>query len=116
MKPAPPSMRCVLGMTADALAFSRVYSAVGFGGNTPLLIQSINNIVGLIGEALCILFIDKTGRRMPLIWGNILSGSTFAVATALAKQFADGGGSYSQGIAFVAMVSDTRRDRLLVGR
>jgi hypothetical protein len=45
------------------------------------LINSINNVNGLIGEVVCVLFLDKVGRRFPLIWGNIAAGTFFAVAT-----------------------------------
>lgn len=80
-----------------------MYSAVGFTGNTPLLIQSINNINGLVGEALCIVFLDRVGRRPPLILGNIISSVCFAVCTGLAKQFATGAtSSRGLGICFVA--------------
>ncbi|OCF40858.1 glucose transporter [Kwoniella heveanensis CBS 569] len=92
------------GVSAIQYYSPRVYSAVGFKGNTPLLIQSINNINGLAGELLCILFLDKVGRRIPLIGGNIISGICFAVCTGLAKQFATGTtSSRGLGILFVAM-------------
>ncbi|WVF69435.1 hypothetical protein IAT40_004212 [Kwoniella sp. CBS 6097] len=92
------------GVSAIQYYSPRVYSAVGFEGNTPLLIQSINNINGLAGELLCILFLDKIGRRIPLIGGNIISGICFAVCTGLAKQFATGATkSRGLGILFVAM-------------
>lgn len=85
------------------LTRSTVYTSVGFAKNA-LLINSINNVVGLIGEGLCIAFLDLFGRRPPLIWGNVLSGTTFAVATAMVKQFDSGRGTKGQGIAFVAMI------------
>jgi hypothetical protein len=82
---------------------SRVYESVGFGTTTTLLIQvslhlplypetpnvstdswqSINNVVALIGEAACVLFVDHTGRRPPLIIGNIVGGATFFVAASV---------------------------------
>ena len=65
------------GMSTDG---STVYTSVGFAKDA-LLINSINSVNGLIGQVLCVLFLDKFGRRPPLIWGNILSGTTFAIAT-----------------------------------
>lgn len=58
-----------------------VYASVGFSTNTSLLINSINSVNALIAQFCCILFVDKVGRRFPLIFGNILSGTCFAVAT-----------------------------------
>ena len=46
-----------------------------------LLINSINNVIGLLGEATSIALLDRVGRRPPPIYGNIVSGLTFAVAT-----------------------------------
>jgi hypothetical protein len=37
----------------------------------------------LIGEALCVLFIDRLGRRGPLIVGNVISGLSFVVGSIL---------------------------------
>jgi hypothetical protein len=34
----------------------------------------------LFGEIACILFLDKFGRRKPLIGANLMAGSTFVVA------------------------------------
>ncbi|WVQ97251.1 hypothetical protein IAU59_004362 [Kwoniella sp. CBS 9459] len=92
------------GVSAIQYYAASVYKSVGFSSNTALLINSINNINALFGELLCILFVDKIGRRFPLIWGNILAGSCFAVATALAKQFYVGSGTRGMGIGFVAVL------------
>ncbi|OCF45339.1 glucose transporter [Kwoniella heveanensis CBS 569] len=92
------------GVSAIQYYAASVYKSVGFSSNTALLINSINNINALFGELLCILFVDKIGRRFPLIWGNVLAGSCFAVATALAKQFYVGTGSRGMGIGFVAVL------------
>ncbi|KAK8850309.1 hypothetical protein IAR55_004226 [Kwoniella newhampshirensis] len=92
------------GVSAIQYYAPTVYASVGFSNHTSLLINSINNVNGLLGEVACILFVDKLGRRFPLIWGNILAGSCFAVATALAKNFATGGGNRGQGIGFVAVL------------
>lgn len=62
------------------LTNSDVFTAVGFA-DSALLINSINSVIGLIGQALCVMFLDRTGRRPPLILGNLLACLTFAVAT-----------------------------------
>nr|XP_018267441.1 glucose transporter [Kwoniella dejecticola CBS 10117]OBR89599.1 glucose transporter [Kwoniella dejecticola CBS 10117] len=92
------------GVSAIQYYAATVYKSVGFSQNTALLINSLNNINALFGELACILLVDRVGRRFPLIAGNMLAGTCFAVATALAKQFATGGGSRGQGIGFVAVL------------
>jgi hypothetical protein len=68
------------GVSAIQYYSPRVFAAVGFSSNTTFLIASINNVVGLLGEALCIAFLDKTGRRVPMVGGNALAGTCFAIA------------------------------------
>ncbi|WWC66114.1 uncharacterized protein I206_100014 [Kwoniella pini CBS 10737] len=92
------------GVSAIQYYAATVYKSVGFSQNTALLINSLNNINALFGELACILLVDRVGRRFPLIAGNMLAGSCFAVATALAKQFATGSGSRGEGIGFVAVL------------
>lgn len=91
-----------------------MYTSVGFTKDA-LLINSINNVIGILGQVCCVLFLDRVGRRAPLIWGNVIAGTCFAICTyvacrsllmtsALAKQFYFDDGNKSQGIAFVAFI------------
>nr|XP_018263395.1 glucose transporter [Kwoniella dejecticola CBS 10117]OBR85553.1 glucose transporter [Kwoniella dejecticola CBS 10117] len=92
------------GVSAIQYYAPSVYKSVGFSAHTSLLINSLNNVNGLLGEVACVLLIDKVGRRFPLIAGNTLSGICFAIATGLARKFATGGGSRGEGIGFVAVL------------
>lgn len=56
---------------------------MGFTSTRILLFQSINSVIALIGEACCVLWVDQTGRRKPLIIGNIMSGLSFVVGSIL---------------------------------
>jgi hypothetical protein len=47
---------------------------MGFTSTRILLFQSINSVIALLGEAACVMWIDATGRRRPMIIGNIASG------------------------------------------
>ncbi|KAL4257067.1 major facilitator superfamily protein [Pleurotus pulmonarius] len=58
-------------------------TTMGFSSTRILLFQSINSIIALIGEACCVLWIDHTGRRRPLVIGNIASGLSFVVGSIL---------------------------------
>lgn len=60
---------------------------MGFNSTRILLFQSINSIIALIGEACCVFWIDATGRRRPLIIGNIASGLSFVVGAILMARY-----------------------------
>lgn len=69
------------GVSALQYYSPTIFAAIGFGVSTTLMLQSINTVLGLLGEFACVMFIDKTGRRWPMIIGNIICGMTFLVAT-----------------------------------
>lgn len=56
---------------------------MGFTSTRILLFQSINSVIALIGEACCVMWIDHTGRRTPMIVGNVASGLSFVVGAIL---------------------------------
>ncbi|KAK6908079.1 hypothetical protein I203_102080 [Kwoniella mangroviensis CBS 8507] len=80
-----------------------IYTSVGYKGSQTLLIQAINNLFGLLAEVACILFLDKTGRRGPLIWCNVIGGICFAAATPLVRKFTFGTGTKADGLGFLAV-------------
>ncbi|KAL8278244.1 hypothetical protein RQP46_009417 [Phenoliferia psychrophenolica] len=65
------------------LQFSVQMTALGFTSVQTLRFQSYNSVIALFGEAMTILFVDRLGRRWPLIIGNIMSGITFACGAAI---------------------------------
>lgn len=82
-----------------------IFASMGFSANKTLLLQSFNSIVALAGELACVLFIDKLGRRGPLIGANMIAGLSFLIATILQARFPNTGPNFSSSaaIAFVAM-------------
>ncbi|OCH86847.1 general substrate transporter [Obba rivulosa] len=80
----------------------RIFASLGIGTSTTLGLQAGNSCIALIGEALCVWYVDRLGRRGPFIWGNALSACTFAVGTALIACF-PAGENPSASRAFVAM-------------
>lgn len=64
-----------------------IYGQIGIKPQESLKYQAINSIIALIAQGLCMAFIDKFGRRWPLIWGNLGNCVTFIIATALLAQF-----------------------------
>ena len=61
----------------------RIFDSIGIDTSTTLALQSGNSVIALIGEACCVIWVDRTGRRLPLIVGNIASGLSFVVGTIL---------------------------------
>ena len=68
------------GVSAIQYYADTVYRSVGFAEDA-LLINSINSVMGILGQVACVLFLDKVGRRIPLVGGNIMSGCMFIGAT-----------------------------------
>ncbi|KAH8103062.1 general substrate transporter [Cristinia sonorae] len=81
----------------------QIFASIGIDTSTTLGLQSGNSVIALIGEALCIWFIDRLGRRGPLIWANAISGLTFVIGTIIIKLFPAGSENHNASRAFVAM-------------
>lgn len=76
-----------------------IYAQVGISGQDTLKYQAINNILALIAQASCVLFIDRVGRRWALIGGNLVNSLMFMIATILIATF--GTTSSSAGWGFI---------------
>ncbi|KAH9855390.1 general substrate transporter [Lenzites betulinus] len=81
----------------------RIFESIGIDTSTTLGLQSGNSVIALIGEGLCIWYIDRLGRRKPFIWGNALSGLTFVIGTIIIAVFPAEKNNQSASRAFVAM-------------
>ncbi|OJJ49640.1 hypothetical protein ASPZODRAFT_58581 [Penicilliopsis zonata CBS 506.65] len=64
-----------------------IFEKIGISGAATLRYQAINSIIALIAQALCMLFIDRFGRRWPMIWGNLGNMVTFIISTILLAKF-----------------------------
>lgn len=65
----------------------QIYGQIGIKGDETLRYQAINSVIALVAQFLCILFIDRLGRRRTLITGNLGNMVTFIVACALLARF-----------------------------
>ncbi|RSH80604.1 uncharacterized protein EHS24_009186 [Apiotrichum porosum] len=81
----------------------RVYAAVGYSTETTLLLGSLSGVLGILSQLSCVLFIDKTGRRWPLIIGNSLSGFLYIFLMWISYKFNKDEGSETMARAFVAV-------------
>lgn len=71
------------GVSAIQYYSTTIFTTMGFTTARVLLFQSINSIIALIGEACCVFWVDRTGRRKPLIIGNVASGLSFVAGAVL---------------------------------
>lgn len=78
------------GVSAIQYYSVTIYGQIGISGDNTLKYQGINSIIALIAQFTTILFIDRTGRRWPLILGNLGNMVTFIVATILLARFPPG--------------------------
>jgi len=92
------------GVSAIQYYSVTIYKQIGIDGSNALKYQAINNIIGLLGEACCVVFIDKLGRRRPLITGNLVNMVCFLIACILIAQFPPGStNNHSASWGFIIM-------------
>lgn len=78
------------GVSAIQYYSPTIFAQIGIPGTDTLKYQGISSIIALIAQALCILFIDYTGRRWALIGGNLGNCVTFIIATILLAKYPPG--------------------------
>ncbi|KAI5310178.1 hypothetical protein KEM55_000811 [Ascosphaera atra] len=71
------------GVSAIQYYSVTIYGMIGFNTAETLKYQGVNSIIAILGQLLCILIIDHTGRRWVLIGGNLANCVMFIIATAL---------------------------------
>ncbi|EPQ25763.1 uncharacterized protein PFL1_06630 [Pseudozyma flocculosa PF-1] len=75
------------GVSAIQYYSPQIFSNFGFSNQRTFLFQAIASIFALVGEGLCVGFVDKVGRRWPLIICNMGTGLVFIVAAALQANY-----------------------------
>ncbi|CDK29386.1 unnamed protein product [Kuraishia capsulata CBS 1993] len=75
------------GVSAIQYYSPTIFAQMGLSTGRTLLYQAINSIIALIAQAFCIAFVDKLGRRWPLILGNFGNCLCFIVGCILLAQF-----------------------------
>ena len=83
----------------------KIYSKIGIAGDDTLKYQAISSVIALVAQFTCMMLIDRTGRRWPLIFGNLGNMVTFIIATILLAKFPPGSGESNGAAAwgFIAM-------------
>ncbi|EAW07843.1 sugar porter family MFS transporter [Aspergillus clavatus NRRL 1] len=75
------------GVSAIQYYSVEIYKQIGIAGDDTLRYQAINSIIALVAQFLCMMFIDRFGRRRTLIGGNLGNMVTFIIACILLAQF-----------------------------
>ncbi|KAF2818436.1 general substrate transporter [Ophiobolus disseminans] len=81
------------GVSAIQYYSVKIYGQMGIKGDDTLKYQAISSVIALFGQFLCIMFIDRVGRRWPLILGNLFNMVTFIISTIMLAVFPPGSSS-----------------------
>ncbi|OQD96608.1 hypothetical protein PENSOL_c015G09858 [Penicillium solitum] len=75
------------GVSAIQYYSVTIFKQIGTDGTDTLRYQAINSIIGLIGEFLLMMVVDKIGRRKLVVGGNLAMCLTYVINTILLAQF-----------------------------
>ncbi|GES58915.1 MFS sugar transporter [Aspergillus terreus] len=75
------------GVSAIQYYSVTIYGQIGIEGDETLRYQAINSVIALVAQFLCMMFIDRFGRRWTLICGNLGNMVTFIIACVLLAKF-----------------------------
>lgn len=92
------------GVSAIQYFSPSIYAQVGVGTAKALLYQGISYIWGIAGQLCTVLFIDRIGRRWPLILGNLTCSVSFIVTAAVIAVFNDSSPSAQKGLLWAFLV------------
>lgn len=91
------------GVSAIQYFSPQIYAQMGIGTSQSLLFNGVNAIIAFAGTSVCILAIDRVGRRPLEIYGAGLMCVTFLINAILIKQFPASAPSTGAHWAFVAL-------------
>ncbi|THW18794.1 general substrate transporter [Aureobasidium pullulans] len=92
------------GVSAIQYFAPDIYKQVGVDTSQALLYQGISYIWGIAGQISTVLFIDRIGRRWPLILGNLACASSFIVTAAVIARFPHVGPSTQHSLLWLFLV------------
>jgi len=75
------------GVSAIQYFSPTIYAGLGIGTTSALKYQGISNVLSVLAILCTVLFIDRLGRRWPLILGNLINCLCFIVVTAVNATF-----------------------------
>ena len=91
------------GVSAIQYFSPKIFAQIGIDTGLSLLLQAVNAIVAFAGTTVCILTIDKIGRRPLEIYGCAFLCVTFIINSAIIKVFPTGSNNTGAHWAFVVL-------------
>jgi MFS family permease len=91
------------GVSAIQYYSVEIYAKIGISDQDSLKYQAISSVLALVAQFCCMMLIDRTGRRWPLILGNLGNMITFLIATILLALYPPGTASGGAAWGFIAM-------------
>lgn len=91
------------GVSAIQYYSVEIYAKIGIDNQEALKYQAISSVLALVAQFCCMMLIDRTGRRWPLILGNLGNMVTFIIATVLLALYPPGTSSGGAAWGFIAM-------------
>ena len=78
------------GVSAIQYYSPTIYGNMGINTNDTLKYQGISSVLALVAQMVCIVCIDKVGRRWAMIGGNLANCLFFVIATIMLAVFPPG--------------------------
>ncbi|KAI6780471.1 uncharacterized protein J7T54_002869 [Emericellopsis cladophorae] len=94
------------GVSAIQYFTPRIYESVNIGTSESLKYQAISNCLSIVAQACTVIFIDKIGRRWPLIIGNLVSCVCWISVTTIVAVFPNSSLSLQNSLAWLFIVTN----------
>lgn len=92
------------GVSAIQYFTPQIYGTLNIGTTDALKYQGISNVLSILAQLCTVLFIDKIGRRWPLIIGNAINGVCFIIVTAAIASFPNASSSGQNALGWTFIV------------
>uniref|UniRef100_A0A0D2YEP6 Major facilitator superfamily (MFS) profile domain-containing protein n=1 Tax=Fusarium oxysporum (strain Fo5176) TaxID=660025 RepID=A0A0D2YEP6_FUSOF len=92
------------GVSAIQYFTPDIYKAMNIGTTDSLKYQAISNVLSVLAQLCTVLFIDKLGRRWPLIIGNGINCVCFVIVTAAQASFPHASSSMQNSLGWLFIV------------
>jgi len=96
----------VTGVSAIQYFTPDIYKQINIGTTESLKYQAISNVLSVVAQLCTVLFIDKLGRRWPLIIGNFINCLCFIIVTATIAQFPNKSESVQNSLGWLFIVTN----------
>lgn len=92
------------GVSAIQYFTPQIYASLNIGTTESLQYQAVSNVLAIVAQFCTAVFIDRIGRRWPLILGNVFNGIFWIVLTAVVAVFPSQPQSAQEGLGWVFIV------------